>query len=213
MKHTLLTALLSVFVMIAFGQSFEGTVTYEMEIKNPMPDKIPDSLFFASIGGASKFTQVYNYKDNLYKSEIKETGLVQSYDPKANRLYSYNAAKDSAAWSDGSKYMDELVEIRKLDEKETILGVECNVIVIKSTLAETTYYYSDRYKMDPKLFKGHKYGLWEDYLKETGALPLKFVVKSPFSNMVTTAVDIKEEALSNDLFKLPKFKSVVKNPF
>lgn len=212
MKPTFL-ALLVLLATGVFAQSFEGTVTYRMDVKNPMPDRVPDSLFYASIGNLGSITQVYRYKGNNYRSDIKETEAVQLYDPKKKRLYSYKEGGDTTMWSDATKYMDELVEIRPLDETETILGVECKAVMVKSKFAQTTYYYSDKYKMDPKRFEGHTYGLWEDYLKETGALPLKFVVVSPFTNVVSTAVDIKEEQLADEFFELPKFKQVIKNPF
>lgn len=213
MKKLILLFFTLIFSLSTFCQDFQGIVTYKFEIKNPMPDRILDSLFISRIGGKSTMTQIYYYKDNKYKSVIKETKTVQLYDPKTIRLYNYKVESDTATWSDGTKYIDKIVEIERIDEIENILGFDCQAIRIKSKMGETVFFFSNKYKLDAEKFKGHKYGFWEDYLKETGALPLKFVMKTAFSYIISTAIDIREENLSDNIFELPKFKHLTKNPF
>ena len=213
MKTMTLTFLVLTLSTAAMSQDFQGIVTYEIEIKNPMPDKMPDSIFFARLDGKTTITQVYHYRENQYKSIMGPEKMVQHYDPESKRLYVYRIGSDSATWSDGTKYMDEIISIEKIEETAEVLGEECQAIKIDSKMGETTYYFSKKYKLDAEKFSGHKYGFWEDYLKETGALPMKWVVKSPFSYMISTVTQIEEKELPDDVFALPEFSYVEESPF
>ena len=109
--------------------------------------------------------------------------------------------------------MDEIISLEKIEETAEVLGVACQAIKIDSKMGETTYYFSKKYKLDAEKFSGHKYGFWEDYLKETGALPMKWVMKSPFSYMISTVTKIEEKELPDDVFALPEFTHVEESPF
>ena len=200
LKITLFLLLLPVY---AICQNFEGMITYEIEAKNPMPDQMTDDEFSQAMNGNLKYIQKYYYKDNKYKSILEETQSVFLYEPTQMRLYSYIIGKEEGAWIDVTKDV-EVLEIIKLEEPDTILGIPCQGIQIKSELMTATYYYNTDYKVDYEKFKGHKYGLWEAYLKETCGLPLKSITKAPFVYMVSTATDIKEMELKDELFEVPK---------
>ncbi len=202
-----------------FSQDFEGIIEYEVMFKNPMSDLVSDEDFFEKLG-FEKITQQYYYKGSQYKSVIKETGLTQHYEPKKQRLYSYVEGQKTASWTDVTKAVlmqsaDEetnIVTIEELDLVDTILGVPCKSIRVSTSMMVTTYYFSDQYKVDYQRFKGHKYGAWEDYLKKACTLPLKYEsIVMGLMHTESIAVSIKEKALSDEVFKLPKFKKVTEN--
>ena len=76
----------------------------------------------------------------------------------------------------------------------------------------TIWYNKDHFKMDPSLFKGHKYGHWEKILQKTGCLPLKMEQKGLMSHIVQTAINFKEENINDAQFIIPKFETVIENP-
>lgn len=202
-----------------FSQNFEGIIDYEVTFKNPMPDLISDEDFFEKVG-YEKVNQKYYYKDNHYKSIIKETGLTQHYKPEQQRLYSYIEGQKTGSWTDVTKAVllqsadaeTNIVSIEELDLVDTILGIPCKSIRVSTSMMETTYYFSDQYKIDYQRFKGHKYGAWEDYLKKACSLPLKYEsIVMGMMHMETVAIHVEEKELSEKEFTLPKFKKVTEN--
>ncbi|NJK96985.1 MAG: hypothetical protein HC905_20550 [Bacteroidales bacterium] len=58
-------------------QEFNGIVNYTFEIKNPIPEMVSDSLFFANFDGINVFN-----KDSYYQGQEFKT---ITYSPKQNR--------------------------------------------------------------------------------------------------------------------------------
>lgn len=86
MKEKLLIALLVLFYANSFAQTFEGTITYRMQLFNPNPELIPqttwDTQMKATLGEEGYMLQKYFYKDENYISEIiagKEEGHYAIY--------------------------------------------------------------------------------------------------------------------------------------
>lgn len=206
---------LTVFILLilsfnALAQTFEGKVTYKTEIKNADPN-LPDSIFNMMYAGGLELKQVYYYKDNKYKSvtEGQEVRSIQIYDPVTNRMYVYTDGADMAFWSEGNN----IVTIMKLDLKEDIMGIPCSAVLIESSNSQMTLYYSTRFKVDVKRIKEDNF--WEKYLRETEAIPLKYIIKGgPAKHyVVMTATEVKEEKLADDFFKLPKSMQLMKSLF
>ena len=76
----------------------------------------------------------------------------------------------------------------------------------------TLWYNSDYFTMDAAMYKGHKYGHWEQILKKIGCLPLKMEQEGFMTHIVQTAIDFKEESISDNQFSIPKFKTIIENP-
>lgn len=215
---------LSVFMLVFIwsagcAQSFEGSITYKVEALNPNPKMIPDSTWQRVVqqqfGAQGYMVQKYYYKGSNYLSEIdggKQKGY-QLFNPKDKLLYSWQNNSDTAITVDSQKYMDKIEEIKKLDVSETILGIPCTAIVIKSTLGEMKLWYNAQYfKMDTNLFKGHVYGHWEAIVKTLGCLPLKVEQKGFMAHIIQTATAYKEEAVDDARFILPAFNTIIANP-
>jgi hypothetical protein len=208
--------LLSSFV---HAQNFEGSITYQVQMHNPMPDMIPDSVWQAQVqetfGDKSGMTQKYFYKGKQYMSMI-DMGVqngFQVYNPKDRLIYSWQKDSTEAITLDSRKYIDELVSIKSIEAPDTVMGIPCKAIVVESKMTKITLWYnSDYFKVDESLFKGHKYGHWEAIIKKTKCLPLKMETKGFVVHMVQTMVDYKEQKLDDKLFELPKFESIMKNP-
>lgn len=218
-RQKLCVLYLTFTVSISYGQTFEGWITYKMEALNPNTKMIPDSTWQKGIkeqfGERGHIIQKYFYKKYKYISEMdagKETGF-QAYNSKDKLLYSWQLNSDTAITVDSRKYMDELVEINDSAAVDTIMGIPCKSIIVKSKMGQMTLWYnSDYFKMDASLYKGHKYGHWEQILKKIGCLPLKMEQKGFMTHIVQTAIDFKEVPINDNQFTIPKFMTIIENP-
>ena len=151
-------------VSISNGQTFEGWITYRMEALNPNPIMIPDSTWQKGIkehfGERGYIIQKYFYKKDKYISEIdagKETGF-QVLNPKDKLLYSWKLKSDTAITVDSRKNMDELVEITDSEMMDTIMGISCKTIIVKSNMGEMTISkWTLHFTKDTSMDIGNKY--------------------------------------------------------
>ena len=217
LQFTFLMFLLS--SIYSFGQSFEGSITYKLEVLNPNPKMIPDSswreMLVSQFGERGYMIQKYFYKKDKYISEI-DAGMqngYQAYNPKTKLLYSWQANSDTVVTINTKNYIDNLIEITDSEALDTILGIPCKSIIVKSALGEMKLWYtSDYLKMDASLYQGHKYGHWEQILTKIGCLPMRMEQKGFMTNIVQTIIEFKEEPIADAKFSIPKFKKTIKNP-
>lgn len=218
-------SILLLFLFAALGsyaqKQFEGRISYRWEIKNPMPDMIPDSAFYEGIkreiGGRTYILSDYLYKNGTYKQVLdagRQKGF-QLYVPGQKKLYSWQVGSDSAVWvsTTQTSKLEEVTEIIREEGTEEVLGIQCQKLKVMTKMGVTTYWYNPELApADPKLFEDHSYGHFNLYLKETGVLPLKFEQKGFMSWMVVTATAMAEEAISDAEFVLPEFNTLLEDP-
>lgn len=204
---------------VSLSQSFEGKITYKLEAFNPMPDKVPDSVWQAQIkeiyGPKGYVLQDYYYKDNYYRSEFNMLGSngVQSFNPEDGLLYSWTVGTDSAITVDSKKNMNAFVEVIPNEEVEEIMGVQCTSITVKTALGSMKLFFKKGYlPMDPEIYAEHIYGSWNEILKYTGCLPLKMEQTGFMTHIVQTAVSIEEKTIPQSRFEIPQFRKVITNP-
>lgn len=216
MTRHFLTILVMVFFCNLNGQTFEGSITYKMEALNPEPTMIPDSSWQKGVkeqfGKRGYMLQIYYYKKANYMVEIdagKEKGF-QIYDPGNGLLYSWQQHSDTAITQDTKMQTDKLIGIYDSDKMDTIMGIPCKSIVVKSETGETTLWYNpDYFKVNSNDYKKHRYGHLNSILKKIGCLPLKIERKAFMSHMVQTLVDFKVRAMDDKRFEVPKFAQTI----
>lgn len=219
LKKQLWVIIFTLITSISFGQTFEGWINYKLEAFNPNTEMIPDSLWQQlmkeQFGEDGYMVQKYFYKGDKYISEIdagKQSGY-QAYNSKDKLIYTWQANSDTTITVDSRKNMDEFLEITDGDNSDTILGIPCKSIIVKSKMGKMVLWYNDNYlKMDVTQFKGHLYGHWEQILKRIGCLPLKMEQKGFMTHIVQTATAFKDEKIEDSKFKIPEFKTVIENP-
>lgn len=109
--------------------------------------------------------------------------------------------------------MDEFVKIEELKLKDTIMGIPCKSVKVKSKMGEMVIFYNNDYlKVDPDLFKHHIYGHWAQIVEKIGCLPLKVEMKLMMVQMIQTAIAYKEEKVDDKRFIIPSFKAVTASP-
>ena len=219
MKTNFLTLLFCAMSLALCAQSFEGTITYKLEAQNPNPKRIPEDVWNEGIkqqfGEKGYLLHEYYYKNNLYSSSIEannEKGY-QSYNPEDYLLYSWTEDGDTAITVDTRKSMDEFVKFISNKETDTIMGIPCNSIILKSKMSTMTLWFNaDHFKMDPTLFEGHLYGQWQYILEKLECLPLKIHTEGFMVNMTQTAIAFEEKTIDEAVFRIPEFEEVIANP-
>lgn len=219
LKKQLWILILILISNISFGQSFEGWINYKKESLNPNPAMIPDSIWQQvkknSSGERGYDTHKYYYKNEKYMSEVEtsKAKYIQAYNDNNKFLYLWQPNTDTVITFDSKRYMDEFVEIIDSKITDTILGIPCKSIILKSLMGEITLWYNEEYlKMDANLYSGHKFMHLDQILKKIGCLPLKMEQTGFMIHIVQTAIEFKEESISDSQFDIPTFKTILMSP-
>ena len=215
----ILTLFFCLSISILFAQSFEGTISYKVTMGNPNPEAMSDAdwnnIMKEQLGERGYMIQNYFYKGAKYFAEIdagKQTGY-QAYNPEDNLIYSWAKDSKEAVTLDSRKQMDKFTEIVEGEGTETIAGVECKSIIVKSGFGSMTLWYNpDHLKMDPSQYKGFIYGHMEQIVEKIGCLPLKIKINGVMGKITQEAMEFKEEPVEDSKFAIPTFKSVTPNP-
>ncbi len=176
---------------------FAGKIVYNivyLSTKDGSPYSKPNYDFSPQ---QTYYTDAKNYKS--YRADGK---LEQLYNAKDNAYYYCGIVDNSVTIIDAGQGYG-AAEVVKSSAKETILGYECSSITLKKIDSETTYFYSDKIKINPRPFLKHYLGNWNQYVYETnGALPLKYVVKSKDYTMVATASSVEKMKFGKKFFDI-----------
>ncbi|MEZ4970912.1 MAG: hypothetical protein R2814_14880 [Flavobacteriaceae bacterium] len=216
MTKQILILLWAVYSITANSQTFEGFITYKTEALNPEPTMIPDSIWQQGVkeqfGDKTYMLQKSYYKEGRYTSEIdagKEKGFL-TYSPEDGFLYSWQENSDVAVTINTKTNTDEPIKIMDSKQLDTIMGIPCKSIIVKSDTGEMVLWYNtDYFRVNPKLYKKHKYGHWNRIMEKIGSLPLKTEQKKFMSHIVQTMIDYKEMEINDKIFQLPEFKEII----
>ena len=218
-KLILLAVLLNFTTGTLFGQSFEGWITYKTELLNPDSSFFPDSLFQVvmkeKFGERRYIVSKCYYKNGLYSSEIdagNENGF-RVFNPKDKLVYSWQTNSDTAITVDSQQYSDTFIEMVDAGFTDTILGIPCKSVMVKSKRGRMTLWYNpDYFKIDAKYYQGYVYEHLEQIINRLGCLPLKTEQYGLMPLNVQTAIDYKIIPVENSKFNLPDFKVIIENP-
>ncbi|PWL32073.1 MAG: hypothetical protein DCO95_02515 [Roseivirga sp. XM-24bin3] len=224
MKHAITRKALVLFSLcllpsLTNAQTFQGTIDYKIEMMNPNPEIISDSLWQASLkeslGERGYIIQKYFYSGENYASEIsagKENGF-QVFNPKDKLIYSWQADSDTATTLDSRKSFDSFIEMAENEDTEDIMGIQCKSITIKTKFGTTQIWYNNDYlKVDPKSYQGHIYGQYSYITERIKCHPLKTEMTGIGGHIISTVIDFEAVEIDSEKFKIPDFKFTIPNP-
>lgn len=199
------TALI-LFTVSATAQNFEGKISYsniyQSKVANLKSEQLSEMM-------GSK--QDYYIKGMKYKSILNGAFLkMQLYNPKQNKSYTLTGKNDTLYWEDCSINNEEAIKYELQKNKDTILGIPCDLMIIEAKSSKTYYYYNSKYAVNPELFKEHNYGNWYLILSKTKSLPLKTVYETDQFIMTGTATEIKAMKLEDAFFTMPYKNKIAK---
>jgi hypothetical protein len=203
-----------------FSQNFEGTVTYKIEMLNPYPEQIRDSIWQEKLkekfGEKGFEIQKYFFKDNKYISE-KETDngkKYEVYDPKDGLIYNWTAKSDSVITKNSKICQDDVFEIIDNEDFKTILNIKCKSIIVKTRTQKIKIWYNSNYlKINPELYKGFIYNNLIFIYQKIKCLPLRIEKYGEMGQLVQTAIEFNEIAVNESKFMIPDFENIVESKF
>jgi hypothetical protein len=208
MKKVIQLLLVLISLQSAYGQDFEGKMTYRNTFKSRIAG-MTDEQLTAFMGT----TQEYFTNGHDYKSMTKGSPLLwQLYINSENKLYNKPVNAESAIWIDGASNTDEVLKAEINKGVTEVLGYRCDELILTCKSGIQKYYYSPEFKANPELFMKHKYGNYYYVLSRTHALPLKLVVETAQFSMESIVQEIKPMKLENSVFELPANLKLVKSP-
>ncbi len=197
--------------VISFGQNFEGTLTYrlEMEIK-PSFQKMgitkermiesmkKDGLWADKIETSYKLGNYYSLMQDSQKTKIV-------YLSDSNRLYTYVQYQKvntvDVSIDNEFKLLGKKPTIELLDTIAQVYNRSCKIIRVKWTAGYYDYYFnSDFLKMSSSLYKNYVLDGWYGFLNISNALPLKIVKSTEGVVVSMTLINVEEKKISDDLF-------------
>lgn len=208
MNRFTLVLLLMGGVFPLLSQSFEGKIVYQNTYTSNIPNATSEQ--FNQMMGT---VQEYYIKGSKYKSITNgSVSQMQLYVPSENRLYMQLAVSDTLLWSDGNSNSNEALNYEIKKNQAEILGYTCDALIVDTKMGKTTYYFSEKIKLDPKLYEAHKYGNWALLTGHAKSLPLKIEMETPQFTLISVATEIKEMELGDSFFDLPQLPAK-KSPY
>ncbi len=193
----------------SYAQTFEGKIIYTNQYKSKIAN-LTDQQFSAMMGN----TQEYFIKGGNYKSVANGTFLQWLlYINKDNKLYTKIVASASILWNDGAVNTDEVIKTEINKGVIEILGHTCDELIMTCKSGIQKYYFSNKLKVDPKIYENHKYGNWSEFISKSGALPLKMIIDNPQFSMESIAKEITPIKLDDTIFQLPADAKLAKSPY
>jgi len=180
------------------SQDFEGMIVYSVNYDSKSTDVTSDQL--NSLMGTKQW---YAIKGGNYKSVFNGNFIkLQIYRSDENRNYSLTAKSDILYYEDYSENKDKALSYEIKKNQDTIMGVPCDLIIVKAEKSKTSYYFNSSYKVNPELFKRHNYGNWYYMVSKTKALPLKTVTETEQFIMTSIATEVKPMQLKDNVFEI-----------
>jgi hypothetical protein len=208
MKH-FIVILISLLFTRAYGQTFEGKITYNNNYTSKIPN-VQDQQFNSMMGTI----QEYYIKGGDYKSNSNGTLIQwQLYFNKENRIYNKISSSETILWNDCAINPDSIIRIEINKDVTEILGYMCDEVILYCVSGTQKYFFNHKIAVDISLFKNHLFGNWYDFLKVSKSLPLKSIIENQQFVVVSEAKDIKEINLDGKEFLLPENVKIAKSPY
>lgn len=209
MNRIIVIVLITFSTLTAFGQNFEGKITYSSTYESNSP-QMTSEQWKTMIGG----TQEYSIKNGNYKSETNGNIMQwQLYVNTENRLYIKMSNSETVLWNDGLINVDSILDTKLNKNAIKILGYDCDELILTCKSGTQKYYFNSSLKVNSSLFENHKYGNWYAFLKASNSLPLKTVISNQQFTMESIATEIKKMKINDSDLLLPEGIKTAKSPY
>ncbi len=180
--------------------NFEGIIKFKVEFKDKTGE-MSDENMKQFMGNE----QTYYLKKEKYKSELNGLLKMTTFYNGNDTLFMKTAMTKSLMYAKVTEEEEEKVISHKFtDITETIAGVKCKLVIVKTTKGTHKYYYSNDVRIDPKYYKNHKMGLWNYFMKITnGGISIRSITDVEDSYSKIEAVFIERKTLDDKIFIRP----------
>ena len=202
-KRLFLTLPLLFFVSIFLGQSFNGTIQYDVELKGPIAEQI---LLNEPNNEIEMHVYEGDYIVNLKGGRYPKTFL---YINKKDREFSVDAAKQTVYKYNPHEDINRETQKSQpvavpTDKTGEVNGEMCQVYGMKKDGAVMLFYVSEKYAVDTTLFADKVQAKPNFLVKGLGGkIPLKTVKKQNGLIVTTTCTNIREREFDKSQFMIP----------
>lgn len=205
-KNNLLPLLLIFISLCSKAQTFEGKIVYRNNYQSKLANLKSEQLN-AMMGTK----QDYYIKGSSYKSLFNGAFTkMQIYKGSENKSYTLTGKNDTLYFEDYSTNKDEAIKYELQKNKDTVMGIPCDLLIVETKKSKTYFYYNNQYNINPELFKQHTYGNWYYSISKTKALPLKTVYETEQFILTSTVIEIKNQKLESNFFEIIDTKKIAK---
>lgn len=195
------TFLVVLFSLSSFSQYFEGRIVYKNVCLSDSPDfkKEYCDMYTDSI-------QNFYYKNGNYKYSTPNDSNWNMF--KWDERKKYNKAKKSGKifWRNEKLSKDTIVDFKVNKSVVTILGYECDELIIKKPGVIEKYYFSNKLALNPKFYnvpvKGNYYGT--SSITKSITLKTIFILVNQGLTLESTALNIDKSPVDDKIFLIPE---------
>jgi len=190
-------------------KNFEGIITFKREFRDKT-GKISQEQAKQFMGDK----QVYYLKKNKYMSEANGILKMKTFYNGNDTLFMKTSMDDSLIYTNVTDADEEKVISHSFSNvNETIAGVKCKLLIVKTNKGIRKYYYSNDVKIKSKYYENHKLGLWNYFMKMTnGGISIKSISDLEDSYSSIEAISIERKKLNDSIFERPKDLPITKMP-
>ncbi|MFY0628951.1 MAG: DUF4412 domain-containing protein [Flavobacteriaceae bacterium] len=201
MKKTIIfTICFSLFQFTLQAQkNFEGVIKFKVDFKDKTGEMTKEQIE-EYIGNE----QTYYLKKGRYKSEMNGSLKVTTYYNGNDTLFMKTSTINSLMYTLVTNEDEKVLSYKFSDVTETIAGVKCKLVIVKTNKGTHKYYYSKDVRIKPKFYKKHKAGLWSYFMKITkGGISIRSIADLDGSYNSIEAVSIERKKLDDSIFDRP----------
>lgn len=198
------------------AQETEGWIKYKVSFKSPMPQLVSHEdyliLLAQEMGDLSNSHTMYYFTPNQYASEMVLGKNVEylTYDASTKKVYNWEKNSKTAKLFDTKVPEDDLIDIIQNPGIDTILGIPCKSIIIKTSDTYQIAWYNEEYfPIDPEVYKDHQFGHYADLLRITKSIPVKYEIKNSMMHFIQTIEEYHIGPNDPSIFEVPKFKKLL----
>lgn len=196
MIRTLCILLVILVNVKAFGQQFEGKITYQNAYISRIPG-VTDAQLTRMMGD----TQEYYIKDGNYRSVTNGSFFQwQLYVNRENMIYNKMANSDTLMRIAAGSNPDEVLSTTINRGAITVLGYTCDELILNCKSGTQRYYFDQTLAIDPTLFRQHLYGNWYTFVSHAKAVPLRAVIENQQFLLINTAIAVTQLQLDSKIF-------------
>ncbi|MBA6378972.1 MULTISPECIES: hypothetical protein [unclassified Colwellia] len=179
-------------------KSFEGVITYSISAIS-----LNKSVSDSEVQNIYGYEMKTYYKEGFTKIEKSNDNVWEVYISKENKQYVRFRNSNKVETFDGSDETRTLASIKIKSSDLTILGYKTQLLTIQYQDGSISkYWYSSDIYVEPEQFKKLKFAFLNKYWEKAQSPYLKHERISDVSKVVYLATNVKEQAISNEKFRV-----------
>ncbi len=187
---------MNLIALNCFSQQFEGKITYQNAYQSK--EENTPSEYLTQLFGNNHIVEIKN--ENYRLSANGKLLQYQIFVAIKNKLYTKLAAGEKLGIKDLKK-AEEKVKSVEVNRKSTeILKKICDEFIVYCKNSTQKYFIDSSLNINPEIFITKNFNYQLAFLLKNKILPLKMIIEDNMGICDSTAIDIKEEKIDENIF-------------